>query len=186
MLSCTLCPQECTKKETLLPYADEQRFQAKMSAADPACCVDEKSALLATVKQHKQAVSHLLGYTPNFESGSECVYRLLPIKCMPKAKFLERTALLSGLKATHEERLKEVQDARSFGTEYQTSDDVMQSIQMEIDASKTALLSHLLSQTPVDEQAFRNRLALHLDAMLDALLELRSLEMGTLDDVAKK
>ena len=181
MLSCTLCPQECTKKETLLPYADEQRFQAKMSAADPACCVDEKSALLATVKQHKQAVSHLLGYTPNFESGSECVYRLLPIKCMPKAKFLERTALLSGLKATHEERLKEVQDrirvARSFGTEYQTSDDVMQSIQMEIDASKTALLSHLLSQTPIDEQAFRNRLALHLDAMLDALLEL-----GTLQD----
>ena len=48
------------------------------------------------------------------------------------------------------------------------------------------VLSHLLSQTPVDEQAFRNRLALHLDAMLDALLELRSLEMGTLDDVAKK
>jgi hypothetical protein len=177
-------PDECLeKKETLLPHGIEPWLSHKME--DPPClqrttsCDDKTAALQATVDQHKQAVIDLLGYTPDFGCGGSSLYSLLPSNCVPRDKFLERMAVHADLRAKYEAQLKEVKDkislARNFGSEYQNGSDIMmRSIQRDIDASKSALLAHMLSRKPVDEQAFRDKLAPHLDAMLDALCELNA------------
>ena len=187
-------PNECVKKETVLPYGNEPYLPDKMRAGsveepDIPClqrttgCVDSNgdraATLLSTVEQHKQAVIDLLGYTPDFSCRAVSLYSLLPRNCMPRAAFLERVALLTDFKAKHEAQLKEVQDkislARNFGTEYTNGSDLARSVQRDIDASKSELLVHMLGQQPVDERAFRDKLAPHLDAMLDALCELNVL-----------
>ena len=178
-------PDECLeKKETLLPHGIEPWLSHKME--DLPClqrttsCDDKTAALQATVEQHKQAVIDLLGYTPHFGCDGSSLYSLLPSNCVPRDKFLSRMAVLADLRAKHEAQLKEVQDkitlAQNFFSEYKNGSDMTRSIQRDIDASKSALLVHMLSRKPVDEQAFRDKLAPHLDAMLDALCELNVAE----------
>ena len=187
---------------------ETDEYRAASAEKERAFKKSRVQVLQETVNNSEKEITQLLGFRPVFEQFNQTFYSMLPKGCISKEYFATRVGEIQGYIAKNTADLKRVQDEKKHCADYHYCADYyagygahigkravpnhdqieaqISSFMMQIETNKSSLLTFVMSNKPVDATAFHDKLAPHLDSMLDALLELRSLEMGTLDDVAKK
>jgi hypothetical protein len=145
------------------------------------------------VKESKAAAEKLLGFSlkpEHFTKGE--AYMLMPLGFVNKVSFeLEIQNFQKPIKDIEKsldlnkgmlEDLKSPDDKPlGYITRYDKIDEIEKSIQVEeyhLNRARSELLGYFMTHQPMLDTTFSNKLAVHLNSMLDAYLELKKLEQS--------
>lgn len=144
------------------------------------------SKLKQTVENTKAEVEALLGFSlrpEHYTNGK--LYTLLPAGCVHQEDYNIRVASLQGCINHAQAYLKYLKNPQTeprpqvmlYGTYCEgNGSDQIQRTEQYLTQYKTALLQFVSENRPMDGKRFIKKLEVHLDAMLEAYLELRQLQ----------
>jgi hypothetical protein len=140
------------------------------------------ATLRGTIEGHQREVERLLGFPPfDVASNYNNAYNLLPKGHVDREQMM---ATIGHLQTQIEKleaeaaKLREADDAHLARMLGGNREQMLRQKEQEIKEYKFQMLCYLMNNTPIDGVAFRAKLAPHLDGLLDAFRELRTLEMA--------
>jgi cob(I)alamin adenosyltransferase len=144
---------------------------------------DRVLQLKKRVEESKAATEKLLGFSlkqEHFNSGD--VYILMPIGYVNLQQFELQVEILQKSIRNMEERLDRLRGelgdlkARFSWSAVDKTESQISQLEAQLPSMRTQLLGFLMAHQPMMDPTFSETLATHLDAMLEAYLELRKLE----------
>ena len=142
--------------------------------------MDRLAQLTQTAHEAREAAEALLGYPlkpEHFATGS--AYTLLPVGFVANCTF-EATVQCYQREMARMQDIVDRCKGELDALKAQASEQLQRSIQsgeMQLGETRSRLLGYVLAQRPMRDADFAARLARHLDAMLDAYLAMRTLDV---------
>jgi uncharacterized protein involved in exopolysaccharide biosynthesis len=153
---------------------ETKEYRAAQAEKERVSKDDRVLQLKKRIEESKAAAEKLLGFSlkqEHFNSGN--VYALMPIGYVNRQQFEGRVQILQKPIRNMEERVDRLRGRLSVNPT--TESEILQ-LEAQLHAMRTQLLGFLMAYQPMMDPTFSETLATHLDAMLEAYLELRTLE----------
>jgi DNA repair exonuclease SbcCD ATPase subunit len=162
---------------------ETNEYRAAQAEKERASKGDRVQQLEKRIEESKAAAERLLGFplTPGHCTKGN-VYGLLPIGYVDRLAFEQTVQSLERSSSNTEERLDQLKgelgdlkSRSSWSAVDRTKSEIMQ-LEQQAHLMRSRLLGYMMSYQPMLDATFSDTLAAHLDAMLDAYLELRKLQ----------
>jgi DNA repair exonuclease SbcCD ATPase subunit len=153
---------------------ETKEYRAAQAEKERVSKDDRVLQLKKRVEESKAAAEKLLGFSlkpEHFNCGN--VYSLMPSGYVNRQQFEWRVENLQKPIRNMEERVDRLRSRLSVNPT--TKSEILQ-LEAQLHAMRTQLLGFLMEYQPMMDPTFSETLATHLDAMLEAYLELRTLE----------
>jgi DNA repair exonuclease SbcCD ATPase subunit len=153
---------------------ETEEYRAAQAEKERASKDERILQLKKRMEESKAAAERLLGFSlkpEHFNSGN--VYTLMPIGYVNRQQFEGRVQILQNPIRNMEERVDRLRCHLSANPT--TKSEILQ-LEAQLHLMRTQLLGFLMAYQPMMDPTFSETLANHLDAMLEAYLELRTLE----------
>jgi DNA repair exonuclease SbcCD ATPase subunit len=162
---------------------ETDEYRAAQAEKERALKGNRALQLKKRVEESKAAAEKMLGFplTPQL-LNQENMYKLMPMGFVDRSQFNAQLQQYQMQNAIAEEKLDQLKGElgdlkfRSKWSSVDNTKSQIQQLEFQVHITRTRLLSYMMAYQPMLDTTFSETLAAHLDAMLEAYLELRKLE----------
>lgn len=157
---------------------ETNEYRAAQAEKERASKGDRVQQLQKRVEESKAAAERLLGFplTPEHCTKGNA-YGLMPVGYVDQLVFEQTVQSLERYSSDMQERLNQLKgELGDLKSRSSLSAVEKTKFEQQIPISRSRLLGYMMSHQPMLDATFSDTLAAHLDAMLDAYLELRKLQ----------